>query len=443
MLSSRRILSKDRMYLSMHLLAFVVAFWIGKSSSMDEIPEIPPRLEEAQTISKKPYEPLPDRNEETLPKGYVHNAVGYQVSDYRKLYTAALAEYGGDYDVMCKSPIKGLGKIAKNAFALAHDVILKAKNGQINEIKKMYLELLEILWAEFLGYRDSLTSEQFQAVNMKLASVIENFNKINRQPNLPLRKTYKTPIFIIYAKPEPGDNRGIASDRFVDEYFHKDFRAYLVLFDVLSEMPTQNTSKNVHYSLFAGTYRMLFHDFQHVALSLEALRYDTDSIGYALTNKIYDMARIMKEKGDLQGYRILMNGLFLLTHEKPRSINWNSALPDPKNNLDEIYPEFLKKYCVHLSFMKGIDSNKSLTNYKHYNADWEYFLKAKDANGEPFFDRKKIKKEERYKKATYYKGEQISEEQLSLKYITQLEDAYKRFWKKFQDLALSEYQSVQ
>lgn len=441
-----------RYFFAIFALILIQICHLGESDAMEKIeaPEVPPQFSEAKN-TPRPYHPLPERNEGTLPVGYVHNAVGHQINDYRKLYKTALDQYNGDYDLMGKSPIAGLTKIAKNTFALAHDVIIKAKNGQSEDIKKYYLDLLEKLWSTFPKDQDAITSKEFQEINFELARIIEDFNAHKDIINYSYHLSFDAPVFIIYAKHEQVDNRGIASDRFVDEYFNKDFRAYLALFDVLSEKPAQRTGKNVHYSFFEGTHQMLNHDFLHIDLILAMPSKDYLGVGNILMGKIYDVAQKEKDKGNLNDYKILMNGLFLITHEKPQQSLWDYTYPyptaphprDPNANLDEDYTTFVKKYCCTPDYFLTLIGNNNRLRYKDNFADWEYFLKVRDDNGEPFFDRKKITKEERYvKDERFILGPRDSEKvtlRPSQKYRELLEDGYKRFWKKFQDLALGSY----
>lgn len=457
---------------SFHLMSYVMAglicLWPEISLAMEEV-EVPSKFEEIKNIPR-PYKTIPDRDEATLPKGYVHNAVGHQINDYRKLYKAALAEYGDDYELMRKSPIKGLPKIAKNAFALAHDVILEARNGQTEELKNLYLTQLENLWETFPKEQDAMLSSEFQKLNFSLAAIIDDFNSNKEKPTIrsPWDTTWTEsdyytnkeivdndyPIFIIYAKPETGANRGIASHRFVDEYFNNDFKAYLALFDVLSIKPEQPTTKNVHYSIVEGTYKMLLHDFQHVHWDMLDL-YDkgtgvyTNDIIYILTKKIYDKAQELKESGNLNGYNVLMNGLFLLIHEerKGRWLNyqWKTyagrASQVDKNYLENNYPNFVRDLRVPDAF---INKDITLDSYRMQYSDWEYFLKLKDEDGHPYFDHKTIEKNERYEipdpnlLPNYYERNSPSfgKIKLSKLYREKLNDAYTRFWSKFKELAL-------
>lgn len=214
-----------------------------------------------------------DRDLDSLPEGYVHNIVADQIYLYRQIYTVESSNKPGIV-------IKSLGLIAMNAFALAHDVVKKAGQHQSEEFKIEYINILTKLWENYRYELKELTSKKFQYLNFQLALIIERYNENKNidqdEVNYPFAKKKITKdnfssdlaSFIIYDNPDPIEKRNIKTERFVEEFYHRDFTVYCAIFDVFSLKREKPTKKDPHYCGVNGTFSLLLHDFSHFVLNL-------------------------------------------------------------------------------------------------------------------------------------------------------------------------------
>lgn len=384
---------------------------------------------------------------EELPRGYMqrHKNVAEQIKCYRELYKAVLDESG--LEVMKSGPIKGLEQIARNAFALTYDVIDQAKDNQSPDLKDYYLQILQDLWNKFPKEQAALTSKDFQLLNLQLSYIVENYNNkvklnihvldnlLDLQVNHKLNNNfsfypdiYHEPIFIIYANPQAvnTNKRGITTTRFVDEYFHQDFPAYLALFDVLSKKPSKPTKKDVHYSFINGPHNLLVHDIS-AHITKQIIFAHPENMKYWYLKRIYDIAQKLKENNDINKYNILMYGLFLITHERPQIIDNNVYIKEGKFNKDDykiIITSISPNFFQNLKKVKFEYMNKTTYNIEFQS--WEMYLKnTNDDEGNSFFDRDRISYKYKIDGGNVY---------LSDDYKNELLLGYQNFWDKFKQI---------
>lgn len=346
---------------------------------------------------------LSQESSNSLPHAYVHKNAAEQIAQYRKIYGDALSS-DSDLKSMTTMALPGLYQIATNAIALTHKhVFLKGKNNQSPELKSEYITFLTNYWNNVLKTRKTLTSAEFQSVNMLLANITEKFNKsenlpssicdlINKSDIVLAGRSVARPVFIIYAHPEPKENRHFSFYRFVDELFHKDLPAFLASFDILSEKTSTPSEKDVHFSHFNGTNKYLDHDFQHIGLQIRNIFGNFNGIYYNCTKHIYDYSQILKRNGQENKYKILMNGLFWITHE------FFGIMDSYVVNKINSYEEFVTR----LNYRRIWEIFESTTcgfEYDHYmseHVDWEWLLKVKNDQGNYFFNREDFLENERY-----------------------------------------------
>lgn len=356
-----------------------------------------------------------------LPSGYIHKRPIDQMRDYREAFDVVWGEQP-DAKLLALEHVPGLFPILKNGFALVNDTLFKGGERIGDKIRKRYEDQLKVIW-KLTKDKDNngmLSSSIFQCINRELAILMQYYNNGERkppifgmrserrkvekftedlkkgtEPDLQLLQPYlKNIVFVIYANPDPKvKKRGLLPERFVEQYCHENYPAYIALFDVLSK-PRKNTKRDPHYSYFNGTFTMLDHDYAHAGQTTRIMEL-MDKIGFPFRKylqKIYKIAKKFKEDDKKTNDAIiLLDGLFMLSHELPD--DFINSLKDQKGKIQELLSsgkeleafEMLIDEVIKQMQDENIKYPRRDFNYKVNVRDREYILeKARNSNEEPF-----------------------------------------------------------
>lgn len=284
---------------------------------------------------------------------------------------------------------------------------------------------------------------------------------------------YGCVVFIIYANPDPNiRQRGILPERFVDQYCHEGYSAYLALFDVLSEQRTKGTKKEAHYSSVNGTARMLEHDYAHISGEVSITKWEMKFPDFPFRGYIKQIYKIKEKLDKEEKYneaKIISNGIFLLFHEILASVSFQatkagkkSISEDLKNNNE--FGAFAMIVKEANGRMDEILHKRPVGSYE-YKADprdWEYNLKnVHDLDKKPFLPIVRVSKEKERpfpiardeggkiivvtqetptEGLTYLSKEELGKDLPEIKeaidernrlLTISLKDGYKRFWATF------------
>lgn len=395
---------------------------------------------------------LPTRKllEGEIPSGYVPCRVAQQLSYYRKnVYDKPMENFNGDPDeFFITQPIPELSVVLENAFALVNDYIIKDKKSEADKDK--YQGDLKILWNKAKSLEGKLTSPQFQQFNLDLAEIIDRYKQNSDVIDKGLRagvslKINNAPVFIVYGSPNPENKkRNILPINFVRQYCIGSYSGYIAFFDVLSMSAEKRSKKDPHWSLENGTFKMLHHDYRHIANELNYLNATgaerefqetiKNNIHTAIL-KTWKRYEYYKEKEKNNEATIIGDGLFMLIHEKPRvfynSYDYFAASDDLKGMVQENLNSLKNMYQ---NSIYGYGSQK----YKEEFRDWEYMLKGRyledneiklvhDQNGKPFLP---IEYDPELQKMTRpFAGVEKNERDNLM--IEALNDGASRFWDYF------------
>lgn len=396
--------------------------------------------------------PTRDLKEGEIPTGYVPCPVRQQLSYYRKnVYNKPMENFSGDPDDFFETqPIPGLSAVLENAFALVNDYIMQNIKNDADK-DKCQGELRE-LWAKAKSLEGKLTSPQFQRFNLDLAEIIDrckqNADTIDKglKPGISLRIN-NAPVFIVYGNPNPNfTKRNILPINFVEQYCIGGYSGYIAFFDVLSMPADKKSRKDPHWSLENGTYRMLHHDYRHIANELNYLDATSADREFQEITKINIRKAILnawklyehyKEIGKNNEASIIGDGLFMLIHEKPvlfyKSYEYFAGHDDLAGMVQENLSALQTMY-------KSSIYNYGSQKYKEEFRDWEYMLKGRyldpldkkiklvhDQNGKPFLP---IEYDPKLQKMTRPFADVEKNERDNLM-IEALNDGATRFWDYF------------
>lgn len=211
-------------------------------------------------------------------------------------------------------------------------------------------------------------------------------------------------VFIIYGLPKSGQARNISPSHFVEQWLDENCSACVSFFDVLSRPkyrfePKENklTRKDPHWSMENGTEKMLLHDFNHMNKQISSLE---DVTIFEYLREVLAIQRKLKAQYRNNEGSILMNGLFMIIHERPDLVRdvmkQNPGFRESSQDLKFIESLSIKfKNTVMTYETKHTSYPLSLygsDRYKQENRDWEFILKDKyveiDGSIKPVHDEK-------------------------------------------------------
>lgn len=314
-----------------------------------------------------------------------------------------------------------------------------------------------------------------------ITEMIQNYEKYILTYN-------ESAIFILHRHPNKNiKNSHIAPKTFVDQFFHPDYSANFILFDVVSRPASDKTKEGVskqepHWGILGGAIKMFDHDRAHCSnIDYYRLSSSNEKLGsYNLRKLLNPIYNIIKPLADKAGYEnittILYNGLFLLSHE----IIPNPKFTDSTYKYITIHVEERNTICKLLAqrqsikaiqlLIEGVESHVSKLfkdyiidegSYKFFMRDWEFVLKSGvDLENKPFLPMITIgeNKKRPFPIGKSSKGYLVVEEantdityllssaeipmelkmelmwERSLKMQKAVENGYKRFWETFSDI---------
>ena len=386
-----------------------------------------------------------------IPSNYFHKPLAKQIESYRAIYDHALNQYQGNIDDIKTKPIDGLFLILKNAFALVNDGITgkypstdgpktdedenlrliwqQWENAKARGDKEKYLDELENLWEIAKRYEHSMTSVMFQRFNSQLAFLIDRYKsgddiEDKNKPSINVLKEsffdFNDIIFILYGNQNNIKNRNVKKDHFVNQFCNNYYTSYIAFFDVLSVKKTdsQRTKSDPHWSSVNGTYAMLQHDFAHIDAMIDSYSNDSRSLKYI--KEVCKIQKIYREEENLNDATVLMNGLFMIIHEKSSGLREATGdnLNDFITSATGIYKDFmidgLKKYKTdsYKFHLRDLESIAYGLNKSPLHDDQGPFYAFKDVRGMP--------KDEKYQEK-----------------VKALKVGYGRFWDYFLRLVLA------
>lgn len=411
---------------------------------------------------------LPRRNIQPgkTPIGYERCNVAEQLRYYREhVYDIALRQYNNNVEDLKVKPIPGLSVILENAFALVYDYI-KEDTQSLADKDKYYNEL-QTLWDKAKLDEEKLTSSMFQGYNLDLAELIDRYKQntdIIEKGRIP-RRTIDDIVFIVYGNPNPENKKRLISPfHFVVQFCDPTYSSYIAFFDVLSMSKEKRSRKDPHWSLENGTYRMLLHDLQHVSAQIEYLTVSAiqdkpfyEEVKNNIKNAFvsaYNIQQKYKALGQNNEAAVLMDGLFMLIHERNAPFYRRYEFFQYDDNL----AEFLIKNMPIIKNMHIPDYHKYGTQkYKEEYRDWEFILRDKyvdtsdndkiksvhDKEGNPFlpieydFEQKKMSRP--YGNISPFGDTDPDKvQQRNERMSKALVDGYGRFWYYFADLLQNE-----
>lgn len=237
----------------------------------------------------------------------------------------------------------------------------------------------------------------------------DNITKSLDEPNSPSRlrfpREYRDPnindvIFIPCGNPKPIPTRNISPIHFVRQFSEGSYPAYIAFFDILSHPKRQlstskedkTTRKDPHWSLENGTYKMLTHDFGHIRSQLTPLKNRQ-----AYIKQAYNIQKKLREENNLNDATVLINGLFMIVHERPDvTVSLGKELSPNNKQVVDFFENIANKFTATIMTYDKSSPSSTLspyggTSYKQENRDWEFILKdkysASDGTIKPVQDR--------------------------------------------------------
>lgn len=331
---------------------------------------------------------LPSRNIQAgkTPSGYEPCNVVEQLKYYREqVYDVALRQYNDNVTDLKIKPIPGLSVVLENAFALVYDYI-KEDTQSLSDKDKFYKEL-QSLWDKAKSDDGKLTSSLFQSYNLDLAELIDRYkeNTDAIEKGRIARRTNDDIVFIVYGNPNPENKKRLISPfHFVVQFCDPSYSSYIAFFDVLSMSKEKKSRKDPHWSLENGTYRMLLHDLLHVSAQIEFLTVSAlqdkpfyEEVKKNIKNALvsaYNIQQKYKTLGQDNEATILMDGLFMLIHERNAPFYRRYEFFQYEDNL----ADFLRTNMPIIKNMHIPDYHKYGTQkYKEEYRDWEFILRDK------------------------------------------------------------------
>lgn len=430
-------------------------------------------MEEKPFSLKADYK-LQEYSQDTLPQGYKHKPVQEQISVYHSIYNKKSLESLATFHV------EGLFPVLQNGFALVHDYLLTSSKthgeriraqGQIKELEQLYKIAVEnnknkkmthnrfILLNYGLALIADLYKEVFTGTTTKeaLKSLLQGDFSLHPRIYPILEDPFYVPI-VIYTNRESK----ISPVTFVDQDLNYDYRGKLALFDVnsnvfktmINDQPIFiGTKKDPHYSYHNGTFRLFKHDMMH---HVEQMRMERELLSktcspFGVTRCDVDWPRWLKfanqvrlawkDKND-NYYRILTNGLFILSHELFNVMRKTRDFSDDKvEGYDVLSSTYIPENSGFFDIIDYIRDNmiaftlnikRSSFLYKVDYRDFEYAVR--DITN---LDRKPLLPH----KSSLLKTESSSEtdnktatEAMHAEYHKALAHAYVEFWKMFTQL---------
>ncbi len=202
-------------------------------------------------------------------------------------------------------------------------------------------------------------------------------------------------LFIIYGLPKPGKARNISPSHFVEQCLNENYSSYVSFFDILSKpkdkwnatKENRPTHKDPHWSLENGTERMLEHDLAHIRRQIWYLK-EVTALEYLKV--AFTIQKKLKDQNKNNDATILMDGLFMIIHERPDVVMDGMANPEVREDgksfkfFEAIASKFKKTimtYDRNDRSYSGLSLYGSQT-YKQENRDWEFILKDKYAESD-------------------------------------------------------------
>lgn len=392
-----------------------------------------------------------------LPSGYIHCPVAQQLSYYREeVFDPAFNSNGKNISKLQKGAIPKLFLILENAFALINDYITDDKSIGLEE-KTDYLDYLKDLWILAQNYEDVLTSSLFQGFNRNLAYIIDCYKdhipidlnemkKENPQAYPEFMKDdplFENPnkdevIFIVYGNPDRTiKKRNILPYHFVNQYCYRDYSGHIAFFDIFSTLQQKRSKKDPHWSKENGTLKLLKHDIGHYNYLSE---FYVNEEEIAFVKDTCDIAERYKKKSKLNEFTVLVNGLFIMLHEKPEIVEEI----EPGSSYIETAQQIIKDMKDQMKFAPfayntlGFYGTK---DYKEERRDWEYILKATypgpndklrilvhDEQGKPFLPIEWNSEKQRV--SSLFKNSPTRQKDIQ----KALQEGYSRYWDYFLSL---------
>lgn len=331
---------------------------------------------------------------------------------------------------------------------------MEIKFKEDGNLKKQYNDYIEHMEKHI---RESIHESGFKdfgvsSIDQSFRVMIKEFNE-GKKPGtfmaFPLDEGTETRdvIFIPCGNPIPGSARNISPIHFVKQFCDEKYPAYIALFDILSQPKSKNSSikeqrntpKDPHWSTSNGTLRMLGHDLSHIREQLSKL---ISPHARKYIQYVYRIQEKLREENNLNDATILINGLFMIIHERP-DVAGLPPLVQPLTgeavihffeNISEKFTQQIMAYNDRYGLASyGSDA------YKRENRDWEFILKDKymDSDGtfKPVHDEKgaflPIEYNHGRKKMTRpFKDDPLRNQKMS----QALQDGYARFWSYFMSI---------
>lgn len=437
----------------LHWLLFVTLWCAVVSHAME-------KTAETSLVQPEPKECNFTRRQLTddeIPSGYNHCPIQKQLSYYREeVYNPVFESNGKKISILQKGVIPKLFPILENAFALINDYITKDLSMDLEE-KAAYLNHLKDLWKLAQNNESRLTSSLFQGFNRNLAYIIDCYkdhkpidlkemkeenpaaypNFMRDNPNLenPNRDDI---IFIVYGNPDRSvKNRNILPYHFVNQYCYRDYSGHIAFFDIFSTQPQKGTKKDPHWSKENGTLKLLKHDIGHYNY-LSEFYVDEEEIEFV--KDTCDIANRYKKKMKINEFTVLVNGLFIMLHEKPEI---TEELEPGRSYRDtaQQFVQLMKDQMIFAPFAYNTLGFYGSEDYKVERRDWEYILKATypdpidnsrtivhDGQGKPFLPITWNSAEQRV--SSLFKKSPTRQEDMQ----KVLRDGYVRYWDYFLSL---------
>lgn len=413
-----------------------------------------------------------------LPEDYHHQFVQAQIQRYRDIYKDLYMDpknhANNGPNLFRTAHVAGLMSVLNDGFSLISDYInqdFAARQDRMDEgttpevmgATLTYLKKLHHLAVD-LHRAEKMTQEYFIYINLILTNIVDFYkqslldkgdkaiikrakdyifyglkglsyaldpNKTKKEVKKylnvirPIEDWPKTGVaMVIYGNPDAQKSTAIGMKTFVDQALHDDYKGCLLLFDIKS-MPTDTgTKKDPHYSKFNGTYYMFMHDLSHI---IEQTFYIENNFldGSEFGSKLKDVKKIadnLYATGNYHDAHILINGLFLLSHEFFNISRFGLGSTDQPHNINNLYSiiDFVMKQMMFST--QGSRGGVYKVDYRDHerilsvrDKNTNHLASLLDASGTPFIpdNFSTLKPEDKQ---------------------TTIEDAYHRYWLTFKKI---------
>lgn len=334
---------------------------------------------------------LPIRNlqDGEIPSGYAACTIPQQIKYYRQhVYDGPMQDFKEDSDDFFESKaFPGLSVVLENAFALVNDYIIRDEKSSAN--KTQFQNELKTLWSKAKLLEGKLTSPQFQKFNLELAEIVDrykyNLNNIEKNLTVGIKeRVNNAAVFVIYGNPNPQiKRRNISPYHFVQQYCAEPYSGYVAFFDVLSMKTEKRSRKDPHWSMENGTYNMLHHDYRHISVQLNNLSFssferesDYETIknnfkaSFRNAYKTYEKYKILGKNNEAT---ILIDGLFIILHEKPSLIERNADYFISNDSLGGLLTKIQQNQLN--TMFRVYNMEYGTMKYKEERRDWEFILR--------------------------------------------------------------------